>query len=152
MNGSWTMLSVLASECPVLSYYCEETSCPPQKKTYKRKHLVGDYLWFQRVSPWSSWQGAWQKTGRLGAGTTAKSLNPDPWEVERRKSQSGSGMGFWCPLWHISSNKVTLPNPSRIVSPNREQACKYMNLPHSHRSLWRLVSFSRPHCSTLRWN
>jgi hypothetical protein len=35
--------------------------------SYKGKHLVEDGLNFQRFSPVSSWQEAWQRAGRHGA-------------------------------------------------------------------------------------
>lgn len=38
----------------LLFYCCEET--PVTKATYRRKHLSGAGLQFQRVNPWPSWQ------------------------------------------------------------------------------------------------
>ena len=40
---------------------------------FNRKHLIGAGLQFQRFSPLPLWQGAWQHTGRHGAGEIAES-------------------------------------------------------------------------------
>ena len=39
-----------------------------QGKSYKGQHLIGAGLQFQRFSPLSSWQEAWQPAGSDGAG------------------------------------------------------------------------------------
>jgi hypothetical protein len=44
-----------------------------QGNTYQCKHLIGAGLQLQRFSPLSSWQEAWQRTGRHGAGEETKS-------------------------------------------------------------------------------
>ena len=41
--------------------------------SYKGKHLIGAGLQLQRFSPLSSWQEAWQRAGRHGAGEGAQS-------------------------------------------------------------------------------
>jgi hypothetical protein len=46
------------------------------KETHKRQHLIGAGLQFQRFSPLSSWQNAWQRPGRYGAGEGTESSAP----------------------------------------------------------------------------
>ena len=43
--------------------------------SYKRKHLIGAVLQFQRFSPLSLWQEAWQYPGRHGAGGAESSTS-----------------------------------------------------------------------------
>jgi hypothetical protein len=42
--------------------------------TFFKKHLIGAGLQFQRFSPLSSWQGAWQMLA--GAGAVTESFTP----------------------------------------------------------------------------
>jgi hypothetical protein len=39
-----------------------------QGKSYKRKHLIGAGVEFQRFGPLSSWNQEWQRAGRHDAG------------------------------------------------------------------------------------
>jgi hypothetical protein len=43
--------------------------------TYKRKHLIGGCVQFQRVSPLSSWREEGQQAGRHGVRAVAKTSN-----------------------------------------------------------------------------
>jgi hypothetical protein len=58
-----------------------------QGNSYKGKHLIEAGLQFQRFSPLSSWQEAWQCAGRHGAGEELRVLHPDP-KVARRLSST----------------------------------------------------------------
>jgi hypothetical protein len=46
-----------------------------QGTSYKRQHLIGACLQFQRFSPLSSWQEAWQYDSRHGAGGAKSSTS-----------------------------------------------------------------------------
>jgi len=45
-----------------------------QGNFYKGKHLIGAGLQFQKFSPESSWQEAWQRAGRHSAGGDKSSI------------------------------------------------------------------------------
>ena len=99
-----------------------------QGNSYKGKHLIGAGLRFQRFSPLSSWQEAWQHPGRHGTGEGAersrswsklsqketllcrqpvKDSHPCCTEPEyRRRPQNLPTQ------WHTLSNKAT-PIPTR---------------------------------------
>lgn len=58
--------------------------------THKGKHLIGDGLEFQRLSPLLSWQEAWQQAGRHGAGEEAENSISGA-EGNRQRD----GLSFW---------------------------------------------------------
>ena len=65
------------------------------KATYKRKHLIGGLLTFQRFGPLSSWQGAWHYAVRH-----CSSRWDLPWSVGRDNNN-----GF-----NVETSKLTLSN------------------------------------------
>ena len=114
-----------------------------QGSSYKEKHLIGAGLQFQRFSPFSSWQIAWQHPGRHGAGERAelsilirrqqKGIVSHRQQKGRLSSTLGRAwaketsnptptMRNFLQLGHIYSNKGTPPNNSTCYG----QALKHM--------------------------
>ena len=60
-----------------------------QGNSSKGKHLTGASLQFQRFRPVSSWQEAWQRAGRHGAGEGLRVLNLDPQAVGKKSEPLG---------------------------------------------------------------
>jgi hypothetical protein len=59
------------------------TTTAQKGKSYKR-HLIEAGLQVQRFSPLSSWQEAWQRPGRHGAGVAETSTSSDIWAARMR--------------------------------------------------------------------
>lgn len=123
---------------------------PLPGNSYKRKHLIGTCLDFQRISPLSTWQKAWQHTGRYYAesSTSAGSKNRN----------IGSGLIFWSPkstsylkTYFLKKVIPTSARPhllSQVAPLPDDQAFKSMSLMVA--TLWqtttdtKLKSFSTP--------
>ena len=69
-----------------------------QGNSYKRKHFIGAAsLHFQRFSPLSSWQKAWQCSGRHHAGGTLISRQQKEMECVTKCSLSIYNLSVACP-------------------------------------------------------
>ena len=68
--------------------------------SYKRKHLIGAGLEFQRFSPLLSWWEAWQYPGRHGAGEGLKHLQLGPNAAE------GDCVSHWHSLSMYKTSKL----------------------------------------------
>jgi hypothetical protein len=74
-----------------------------QGNSHNGKILTGAGLQFQRLRPLSSWQEAWQRAGRHGAGEGAE--NSTSWSVGSRRRLSSAGsqealIPHWAELEH----------------------------------------------------
>ena len=86
--------------------------------SYKGKHFIGAGLQFQRFSPLSSWQEAWQCAGRHGAGEGAESSVSHSegkqkigfQAAHRRVSKPILTVTHFLQQGHIYSNEATPPN------------------------------------------
>ena len=61
--------------------------------SYKEKHLTGTGLQFQRFSPLSSWQEAWQYSDRH-AGEVAESSTSGSTGSRKRERETGPGLSI----------------------------------------------------------
>ena len=121
--------------CSLLFYHCDKA--PWSRQLLKGRVSLG-LLSQRNRSPGPSWQAAWRYAGRYGAGKcTSRAIN--------REQRVGNGNGRSLlksqahPQWYISSNKVTLLNPSQRVIPTGDQVLKYTSLggpSHSNHHTW----------------
>ena len=79
-----------------------------QDNSYK-EHLIGSSLQFQRLSPLSSRQEAWQHPGRHGArGAESSTSSFKGRQGQNVLRQPGGGSQSLPPQWHTFSNKATV--------------------------------------------
>lgn len=96
---------------------------------YIRMRLIGASLWFQKFSPFLSWQGARQHTGRHGAREVDQKFYI---LIHRQREKDTTRHGLLKPQspsqWYTSSNKATPPSPSQTVPFPGDWVFKYMSL------------------------
>lgn len=80
--------------------------CLNQGNSYKVQHLVEASIQFLRVSPFSSWQKAWQHPGRLVTGGAESSFREPG-------ADYGGVFQSLSPQWHMSFNKPHI-TPKRL--------------------------------------
>jgi hypothetical protein len=67
----WDNLNIINIVC-LSSGFIAVNGHHDQGNSYKRKHLIGTGLQFQRLSPLASWWETWQSAGRHDAGEGAE--------------------------------------------------------------------------------
>lgn len=70
------------------SYFCVSVLWYHDQGNWQKKQFIEGF-YFQIVSPWPLWRGAWQQAGKHSAGAIAESLYPVLWGsmgAEDRKS------------------------------------------------------------------
>jgi hypothetical protein len=78
--------------------------------SYKRKHLIGAGLQFQRFSPLSSWWEAWPHVGKHGAGERAESFISFIYRQQMTVRHNG---------YHLSMGDLKIFPHSKILSPTK---------------------------------
>jgi len=83
--------------------------CHEHSNSYKRKHLIGAVLQFQRFSPLSPWQEAWQHAGRYGAQEELRAPLPN-------LQVAGRSERHWAWLEHLKLQSPPVVTPPTTKS------------------------------------
>ena len=102
------------------------------KNCYRRKHLIGAWLLFQRFSSFSSWRGAWWHAGRYGAGELSDSLPSRSEGIREMETQDL--------VWLLK------PQSSRPTGTLTQQGHTALSLSRSITSWWTNIWAYGSHC------